>query len=287
MNLSESYKLVKNSIVGFAPNFYRDGGQQASAFGEIVGTGFVVREDGLIVTNEHVAAIIQEIDRTAPAPPPGRSTVVAVIGRFMGTAWAFANMQIMNVILLDAFVAPKVYYGPDRPDIAFVQVNVGGLPVVSLDTETFLEEGLEIGTSGFPLGSALLTAPGYLHQVTPTLRKGVISAVLPFPSPNPHALMIDVTTQGGSSGSPVFLAETGSVIGILYGGIEDSIESCADPDHQHGDMSHSHVSHVPINVSYAEPARYITGMMNTDPVRGLRLPDNAETLDEILQRQVR
>jgi len=32
---------------------------------------------------------------------------------------------------------------------------------------TRLEEGLEVATAGYPMGTDALTAPGYLHQVTP------------------------------------------------------------------------------------------------------------------------
>ncbi|GAJ23629.1 unnamed protein product, partial [marine sediment metagenome] len=33
--------------------------------------------------------------------------------------------------------------------------------------------------------------------------------------------MINIMSQGGASGSPVFLPETGEVIGVLYGSLEE------------------------------------------------------------------
>jgi len=41
---------------------------------------------------------------------------------------------------------------------------------------------------------------------------------IPFRGPHPHGFTIDVMVQGGGSGSPIFLPDTGKVIGIIYTG---------------------------------------------------------------------
>jgi S1-C subfamily serine protease len=70
------------------------------------------------------------------------------------------------------------------------------------------------------MGIRTLRAPGWLHQISPTLQRGIISAVLPFPCANPHALLLDCVVEGVSSGSPVF-NEAGDVIGMVYAGIPE------------------------------------------------------------------
>jgi hypothetical protein len=86
------------------------------------------------------------------------------------------------------------------------------------------EEGEEVATAGFPMGTDLLTVPGRLHQISPTLQTGIVSAVHPFPCTTPHGFTIDVMVQGGASGSPVFNIQTGEVLGAIYSGIFDSEE---------------------------------------------------------------
>jgi hypothetical protein len=44
--------------------------------------------------------------------------------------------------------------------------------------------------------------------------------VLPCECPNPHGFSIDVLSEGGASGSPIFLADGGTLIGILHASFE-------------------------------------------------------------------
>ncbi len=102
------------------------------------------------------------------------------------------------------------------------------------------------------MGTDALTAPGWLHQVAPTLQKGIISAVLPFVCPTPHAYSVNIMTQGGASGSPVFLSETGAVVGVLYGALQNFQSSLRGED----------IYKVPTNISYVVPSHYIIHALN-------------------------
>jgi S1-C subfamily serine protease len=48
------------------------------------------------------------------------------------------------------------------------------------------------------------------------VRRGIISAVYPAPSRFPDGFTTDIAVQGGNSGSPVFLADSGLVVGMIY-----------------------------------------------------------------------
>ena len=68
-------------------------------------------------------------------------------------------------------------------------------------------------------------------QVTPFLRRGIVSSVLPFPTASPHGLTVDNMVQGGSSGSPVFEPGSGEVIGMVWGGFENTNFTFVVPGH--------------------------------------------------------
>jgi hypothetical protein len=111
---------------------------------------------------------------------------------------------------------------------------------------------MEIATAGFPMGTDALSAPGWIHQMTPTLQRGIVSAVLPFTCNTPHGFAINVMTQGGASGSPVFYPNTGEVAGVLYGGLFDI-----------GLTKGKDLYKVPTNISYVVPSHYIKRILTT------------------------
>jgi hypothetical protein len=96
------------------------------------------------------------------------------------------------------------------------------------------------------MGTDHLTAPGWLHQMSPTLQTGIISAVHPFPCRSPHGFTMNVMVQGGASGSPVFSPETGEVLGLVYAGLFD-FEM----------QQQNSMLRFPTNYTYALPSHYI------------------------------
>jgi len=136
---------------------------------------------------------------------------------------ATVHMNIVGVAGISAMKTGEYYYGPQVPDIGFIAVDVVNLTPLLLTPNLKFREGDSIAIAGFPLGTDTLRAPGWLHQLTPTLQTGIISAILPFPCDNPHAILLDVMAKGGSSGSPVFHCESGDVVGMVYGGINEQL----------------------------------------------------------------
>ena len=105
----------------------------------------------------------------------------------------------------------------DVPDIAFLQIDVREVPYLILNREpNVIQIGREVGVAGYPLGERPLTIHGKISQLTATVRRGIISAVYPAPSRFPDGFTTDIAVQGGNSGSPVFLADSGLVVGMIH-----------------------------------------------------------------------
>jgi hypothetical protein len=121
--LTETYRRLRNSIVAFIPKFSPDE-TEAKSFPPIFGTGFVVHEDGLIATNDHVISSFP----TLPHPDGYKDWPVAALF-FILTDSGMASFaaDIGGVSRLSKFGPGQAYYGPPKPDIAFVHVKLRDL----------------------------------------------------------------------------------------------------------------------------------------------------------------
>ena len=232
MLLDEVYTRVRPSIVAFCSKIAKghDGGPPLIA--PIIGTGFVVHEAGIIATNRHVAEAILQLPKH---PTRGLLAFAMVFGEVQQEEGGFGmNAQFVDLVQLqmvsEFHTTNEYFYGEKIPDVAVVQLAVRGLPALSLATEEWsIRVGMEVATAGFPLGEDPLIVHGFVGQGVPLLRRGIVSAVNPFPCPHPDAFTIDIMTQGGASGSPIFRTDSGDVLGILYGGFPGTNVTFAVP----------------------------------------------------------
>lgn len=277
MNLSDTYEKVKPSIVAFtlrrcltATNSENLNNDQPS-FPPILGTGFIIDKKGIIATNDHVA---EKLEKPAGLSsfPNSESCYQATIFKITDGGLIAIPLEIWEVCRPKKRRKTKEpFYGPDKPDIAFVTVKAKDLPALELDISE-LKEGTEVATAGFPMGRVLLTAPGWLHQIGPTLQKGIISALLPFHQAVPHAYAINIMIQSGASGSPVFLPENGKVIGIMDSSLNNPAKN------EQGDKYN-----IPTNISYATPSYLIAKFFkNVEAKDPFELPEDAETFADII-----
>ncbi len=165
--------------------------------GSDVGTGFVVRSDGIIVTNYHVVEGALNIRVT-----------------FNGSAGRFANKVYQA----------RVIGGDSAHDLAVLKVGASGLPTVPMgDSNAVL-----LGEPVVALGYALALPGG------PTVTEGIISSLartIQVQDPNApngpitrtyqDALQTDAAINPGNSGGPL-VDLNGSVIGINTAGTQSA-----------------------------------------------------------------
>ena len=139
-----------------------------------------------------------------------------------GVTFPVLFVEIKGYSQIASFSSTGPYYGEAVPDLAFVQLKVQDVPALSLVMEPdVIRTGISVATAGFPMGTDPLVVYGTVNQLTPFLRRGIISSVYPFPCPNPHGFTMDIISQGGASGSPVFFPDSPRVLGIVHAGIQE------------------------------------------------------------------
>lgn len=189
---------LKPSVL--AVGFYKE--TQSPRFG-FSGTGFIVGDGNLLVTNAHVIA-------RATGDAAGAGSLVVYTPGASGQD----SMRRLEVIEVD-----KAH------DLALLRVEGSALPVLTLGPAQAAREGQMVAFIGFPLGSSL--------GLSPVTHRGIVSAITSVALPSPSArqldsraikalkdgafelLQLDATAYPGNSGGPLFDAESGAVVGVV------------------------------------------------------------------------
>lgn len=194
-DLADTIKKIKPAVV--AVGVYEPMGAPKS---KILGTGFVIGDGQLVVTNFHV--VPEDLDYEA------MQKVVVFTGTGQNTKTYEANV-----------IASSADY-----DLAVLKVKSKPLPAMTLASNTFVDEGTSIAFTGFPMGSVL--------GLYPVTHKGIVSAVTPTTSPvsdsrqitlkmlkrmrDPYLVyQLDATAYPGNSGSALYDTKSGEVIGVI------------------------------------------------------------------------
>ena len=147
------------------------------------GTGFIVRSDGVIVTNDHVVEGAQKLTVTMPAPD-GRT--------------------------LDATVVAT----DQQHDLAVIRVDATGLPTVAIGDSNDLQLGQQVVALGYAL--ALKGGPTVTSGIVSSLDRTIDVQDPNVPSGSrtyADVLQTDAAINPGNSGGPL-IDLSGHVVGI-------------------------------------------------------------------------
>lgn len=185
---------------------------------KILGTGFMISEQGHVLTNAHVAiALMTPLEYWHTLQLSPRSCVI-VYEFIPEKGMAEIKQPIKSCMAVtgkNVIPGGVVYGGP--PDLSVISTRFNKTPCLKITEKELPPEGTEVYFCGFPLGERMFYTEHGREQITSTLQRGIISAHLPFSGiPNPHAFVIDATSNPGNSGSAVIDPEDGSVIGVVF-----------------------------------------------------------------------
>lgn len=166
------------------------------------GTGFAVGNGSLIATNEHVLPKIIDNEKN-------EAVVVALPSRGKDAQVRKARRVATELSM----------------DLVLLKIEGPALPALRIGDSERVREGDTYLFTGFPIGGIL--------GLFPVTHKAMISAVTPLVIPAAHAdeldaralrqlaigaypiFQLDATAYPGNSGSPLYNAQTGEVVGIL------------------------------------------------------------------------
>ena len=173
------YELAKQQVVGINTTVtYTTGFFGQTATGEVSGSGFIITEDGYIVTNYHV---IED---------------------------AYKGDYPVTVIMYDetTYEAEIIGFDADN-DIALLKIDANGLSAAQLGDSNDLVVGQTVYAVGNPLGTLSYTmTSGIVSALDRTISTDTTDAVRVF--------QIDAAVNSGNSGGPVY-NEAGQVIGVV------------------------------------------------------------------------
>lgn len=232
----EAVSIIEGSVFGIGDH---DGPQF-----NILGTGFVIHEDGWILTNRHVLEPLLSTDEDGNTSIRPESRVLNFVvmngGDRPSPQIGFANARITDLRWINDPPASNpidardsVDFGgqradlvlpPATPDIGICKMDLTLPPFDSnplKPARIVLSDNLHVGTPvgilGFPQGlnGPVVNSIADL-QCCPILQTGCIAGILPHPKlPKQTELLLDIYVNGGSSGSPVFTMD-GDVAGVVF-----------------------------------------------------------------------
>ena len=200
----------------YAINYVRE--VEGTNYAINIGTGFAAGFSNVLWTNAHVVDALYK--RSGGKAFEFKYAFAQRSGTELNDRSSPAYFRLDDVRFI---VHPDYDEAKESEDVAafiFRDEPFRDEPIPSLLPKRFVDDlrvGQPVGTLGFPGELSNFTGPGNI--VTPTFKQGTLSALrsLDTGGQNQRRLQYNLTTTGGTSGSPIF-DHLGFIIGIHYGG---------------------------------------------------------------------
>ncbi|WP_018936324.1 S1C family serine protease [Thioalkalivibrio sp. ALJ24] len=168
---------------------------------EYKGTGFVVGNGRLVVTNHHV--IPEDLDSER------RERLVVVSGQGRDTEVHSGEVVARSV----------------DHDLALLEIDGSSLPALPLGSSDAVRVGEEVAFTGYPIGMILGLYPA-THRATVSARTPMViparhsdeldeRRIRALRNDPPMVFQLDATAYPGNSGSPLFRMDSGEVVGVI------------------------------------------------------------------------
>jgi S1-C subfamily serine protease len=171
---------------------------------ECSATGFLVNEDGYILTNAHV---VHDAQRCLAASP--KSKILAKVGDGEADAARAVSCDIVGLDEVHDLAILKA----ERPLATLGDASAGSFALLNAKK---VAKGASVLVTGHPVFAwQPETQAGKV--IRHTLVGPLAGSASPASGEATQALVINVTLREGHSGSPVYLPNEGGVIGIVIG----------------------------------------------------------------------
>ena len=199
------------------------------------GTGFIVGDGTLVATNAHVLPGQLDLEKL--------ETIAVVIP---ATERDPLQRRDARAVVIDT-----------DHDLALLRIQGAALPPLAISGDAAVRDGQAAAFTGFPMGVVL--------GLIPVSHRATISAITPVALPTSNAkqldvkmirrlqagpfpvLQLDATAYPGNSGSPLYDAQTGGVIGIINMVFVKSTKEA--------------ILSEPSGISFAVPAQYLQNLV--------------------------
>ena len=204
------------------------------------GTGFVVADGNLAVTNAHVLPDSSEDFSDS-----------SMVLQVRGAANAL-QMRTATVLALDK-----------EHDLALLRFDGPSVPALRLGDSGAVREGQAVAFMGFPIGGALgfsaVTHRGLISSITaaalptPTAQQLNAKAIRSLRAGAFDIFQLDATAYPGNSGGPLFDIDKGEVLGVINMVFIKGTKESA--------LTH------PSGISYAIPSRHIVELLQREGIK--------------------